>query len=207
MLFARAQRGAGERVSKPPMDRNQHEFRRRHRASSAPNCKRDEWWVCSRGVARVSRTSCSYYHQASSRFSAKMRGTAVPKTDRRGSVQPNGCAWLAAQAQLRGGGSAAPGLLGSFVVSAFSRLCGDENPVLRDYAQHGWRSPCARDGPQYDMHLSPSRGISPALIPEAGEPTPDWETVCGMCRIDRTPSVLETTEFIFASCLAPAATR
>lgn len=44
--------------------------------------------------------------------------------------------------------------------------------------------------------------ISPAFIPEAGE-TPGWETVRGLCRTDRTSSVLEATEFTFASTAVP----
>ena len=44
--------------------------------------------------------------------------------------------------------------------------------------------------------------ISPAFIPEAGE-TPGWETVRGLCRTDRTSSVLEATEFTFASPAVP----
>lgn len=44
--------------------------------------------------------------------------------------------------------------------------------------------------------------ISPAFVPEAGE-TPDWETVRGLCRTDRTASVLEATEFTFASPAVP----
>ena len=44
--------------------------------------------------------------------------------------------------------------------------------------------------------------VSPAFIPDAGE-TPAWETVRGLCRIDRTASVLEATEFTFASPLVP----
>lgn len=44
--------------------------------------------------------------------------------------------------------------------------------------------------------------VSPAFIPEAGE-TPSWETVRGLCRVDRTTSVLEATEYTFASPLVP----
>ncbi len=44
--------------------------------------------------------------------------------------------------------------------------------------------------------------ISPAFIPDAGE-TPGWETVRGLCRTDRTASVLEATEFTFASPAVP----
>lgn len=51
--------------------------------------------------------------------------------------------------------------------------------------------------------ISRSRvAVSPAFIPEAGE-TPGWETVRGLCRGDRTASVLEATEFTFASPLVP----
>ena len=44
--------------------------------------------------------------------------------------------------------------------------------------------------------------VSPAFIPESSE-TPSWETVRGMCRVDRTTSVLEASEFTFASPLIP----
>ncbi len=44
--------------------------------------------------------------------------------------------------------------------------------------------------------------VSPAFIPDTGE-TPAWETVRGLCRVDRTASVLEATEFTFASPLVP----
>jgi len=44
--------------------------------------------------------------------------------------------------------------------------------------------------------------VSPAFIPESSE-TPCWESVRGLCRIDRTSSVLEATEFTFASPLVP----
>jgi transglutaminase-like putative cysteine protease len=44
--------------------------------------------------------------------------------------------------------------------------------------------------------------VSPAFIPEAGE-TPGWETVRGLCRVDRSTSVLEATEYTFASPLVP----
>ena len=44
--------------------------------------------------------------------------------------------------------------------------------------------------------------VSPAFIPDAGE-TPGWETVRGFCRTDRTASVLEATEFTFASPAVP----
>ena len=44
--------------------------------------------------------------------------------------------------------------------------------------------------------------VSPAFIPDAGE-TPGWETVRGLCRGDRTASVLEAAEFTFASPLVP----
>ena len=47
--------------------------------------------------------------------------------------------------------------------------------------------------------------VSPAFIPDAGE-TPGWETVRGLCRGDRTASVLEATEFTFASPLVPVET-
>ena len=51
--------------------------------------------------------------------------------------------------------------------------------------------------------ISRSRvAVSPAFIPDAGE-TPGWETVRGLCRSDRTASVLEATEFTFASPLVP----
>ena len=51
--------------------------------------------------------------------------------------------------------------------------------------------------------ISRSRvAVSPAFIPDAGE-TPGWETVRGLCRTDRTASVLEATEFTFASPLVP----
>ena len=51
--------------------------------------------------------------------------------------------------------------------------------------------------------ISRSRvAVSPAFIPDAGE-TPGWETVRGLCRGDRTASVLEATEFTFASPLVP----
>jgi transglutaminase-like putative cysteine protease len=51
--------------------------------------------------------------------------------------------------------------------------------------------------------ISRSRvAVSPAFIPDAGE-TPGWETVRGLCRADRTASVLEATEFTFASPLVP----
>jgi transglutaminase-like putative cysteine protease len=46
--------------------------------------------------------------------------------------------------------------------------------------------------------------VSPAFIPESSE-TPAWETVRGMCRVDRTTSVLEASEFTFASPLIPLA--
>ena len=46
--------------------------------------------------------------------------------------------------------------------------------------------------------------VSPAFIPESSE-TPAWETVRGMCRVDRTTSVLEASEFTFASPLIPVA--
>jgi transglutaminase-like putative cysteine protease len=53
--------------------------------------------------------------------------------------------------------------------------------------------------------ISRSRvAVSPAFIPEASE-TPAWETVRGMCRVDRTTSVLEASEFTFASPLIPVA--
>jgi transglutaminase-like putative cysteine protease len=44
--------------------------------------------------------------------------------------------------------------------------------------------------------------VSPAFIPESSE-TPTWETVRGMCRVDRTTSVLEASEFTFASPQVP----
>lgn len=44
--------------------------------------------------------------------------------------------------------------------------------------------------------------VGPAFIPEANE-TPSWETVRGLCRTDRTGSVLEATEFTFASPHVP----
>jgi transglutaminase-like putative cysteine protease len=44
--------------------------------------------------------------------------------------------------------------------------------------------------------------VSPAFIPESSE-TPAWETVRGMCRVDRTTSVLEASEFTFASPQVP----
>jgi transglutaminase-like putative cysteine protease len=40
--------------------------------------------------------------------------------------------------------------------------------------------------------------VRPAFIPESSE-TPAWETVRGMCLVDRTTSVLEASEFTFAS--------
>ena len=46
--------------------------------------------------------------------------------------------------------------------------------------------------------------VSPAFIPDSSE-TPAWETVRGMCRVDRTTSVLEASEFTFASPLIPVA--
>ena len=46
--------------------------------------------------------------------------------------------------------------------------------------------------------------VSPAFIPDSSE-TPAWETVRGMCRVDRTMSVLEASEFTFASPLIPVA--
>ena len=46
--------------------------------------------------------------------------------------------------------------------------------------------------------------VSPAFIPESSE-TPAWETVRGMCRVDCTTSVLEASEFTFASPLIPVA--
>jgi transglutaminase-like putative cysteine protease len=53
--------------------------------------------------------------------------------------------------------------------------------------------------------ISRSRvAVSPSFIPEASE-TPAWETVRGMCRVDRTTSVLEAGEFTFASPLIPVA--
>jgi len=51
--------------------------------------------------------------------------------------------------------------------------------------------------------ISRSRlAVSPAFIPESSE-TPAWETVRGMCRVDRTTSVLEASEFTFASPHVP----
>lgn len=51
--------------------------------------------------------------------------------------------------------------------------------------------------------ISRSRvAVSPAFIPDPGE-TPGWETVRGLCRTDRTASVMEATEFTFASPLVP----
>ncbi len=44
--------------------------------------------------------------------------------------------------------------------------------------------------------------VSPAFIPDASE-TPSWESVRGLCRTDRTASVLEATEFTFASPAIP----
>jgi len=46
--------------------------------------------------------------------------------------------------------------------------------------------------------------VSPAFIPDSSE-TPAWETVRGMCRVDRTASVLEASEFTFASPFIPVA--
>ena len=46
--------------------------------------------------------------------------------------------------------------------------------------------------------------VSPAFIPDSSE-TPAWESVRGMCRVDRTTSVLEASEFTFASPLIPVA--
>lgn len=46
--------------------------------------------------------------------------------------------------------------------------------------------------------------VSPAFIPESSE-TPAWETVRGMCRVERTTAVLEASEFTFASPLIPVA--
>jgi len=51
--------------------------------------------------------------------------------------------------------------------------------------------------------ISRSRvAVSPAFIPDSSE-TPAWETVRGMCRVDRTTSVLEASEFTFASPQVP----
>jgi len=44
--------------------------------------------------------------------------------------------------------------------------------------------------------------LSPAFVPDASE-TPGWETVRGLCRIDRTTTVLEATEYTFASPQVP----
>ena len=44
--------------------------------------------------------------------------------------------------------------------------------------------------------------VSPAFVPESSE-TPNWETVRVLCRTDRTVSVLEASEYAFASPLVP----
>ncbi len=44
--------------------------------------------------------------------------------------------------------------------------------------------------------------VGPTFIPDPGE-TPSWEIVRALCRTDRTVSVLEATEFTFASPLVP----
>jgi transglutaminase-like putative cysteine protease len=44
--------------------------------------------------------------------------------------------------------------------------------------------------------------VGPAFIPDPYE-TPGWESVRGLCRTDRTPSVLEATEYTFASPNVP----
>jgi len=44
--------------------------------------------------------------------------------------------------------------------------------------------------------------VGPAFVPEPAE-TPAWESVRGMCRSDRSPSVLEAIEFTFASPAVP----
>ncbi len=44
--------------------------------------------------------------------------------------------------------------------------------------------------------------VGPAFIPDASE-TPRWESVRSLCRTDRSASVLEATEFTFASPLVP----
>jgi len=46
--------------------------------------------------------------------------------------------------------------------------------------------------------------VGPTFIPDAAE-TPRWEAVRGLCRTDRTASVLEAAEFTFASPLVPVA--
>jgi transglutaminase-like putative cysteine protease len=44
--------------------------------------------------------------------------------------------------------------------------------------------------------------IGPAFIPEPSE-TPEWESVRGLCRSDRSSAVLEAIEFTFASPIVP----
>lgn len=44
--------------------------------------------------------------------------------------------------------------------------------------------------------------VGPAFIPDPGE-TPQWESVRGLCRSDRSAAVLEAVEFTFASPLVP----
>jgi transglutaminase-like putative cysteine protease len=45
-------------------------------------------------------------------------------------------------------------------------------------------------------------GVSPAFIPEPSE-TPHWESVRGICHGDRSSSVLESIEFMYASPVIP----
>lgn len=47
--------------------------------------------------------------------------------------------------------------------------------------------------------------VAPAFIPDATE-TPAWESVRGLCRTDRSVTVLEAGEFVFASPLVAAGT-
>jgi transglutaminase-like putative cysteine protease len=44
--------------------------------------------------------------------------------------------------------------------------------------------------------------VGPAFIPEPSE-TPQWDSVRGLCRSDRSSSVLEAIEFTFATALVP----
>ena len=44
--------------------------------------------------------------------------------------------------------------------------------------------------------------VGPAFIPDPAE-TPDWESVRGLCRSDRSPAALEAVEFTFASPAVP----
>ncbi len=60
------------------------------------------------------------------------------------------------------------------------------------------------EGPHRRLRItSHSRvAVGPASIPDAAE-TPPWENVRGLCRSDRSSSVLEAIEFTFASPLVP----